>query len=403
MRFIALCIITIFSCVLAPVVFASTTGTIDPQAFTASFLDRDTDENGTNDRINFGVYTDPALASYAITVSDSALSGYAWGETVGWINMNCEANGGIDCDLAGNFRVTNDGNGNLAGFAWGEQAGWVNFSCTNLGNCDENDNFGVTIDPGTGEFSGHAWSERFGWIVFDCNDSNRCVRTNWPVVAPSETSSGTTSGGFLAPAPPPSSVPPVPPETFPSQLPPADSVIPSLIPPADILPDTALPTNPPLSLPSQDDVLSQDISSPEFTTPPSSSRMRGPQTPIMGSIARSAPDFWGNGIVFGAWHERLSGSLLPVLGSINTFFNMYPVIGLIVELLAFGGMITGMIGLIIPRYKKTDTLIAKLLRIIFWIGCIASIIIFILFPMLINALILILYMLMILWPHTHDS
>jgi hypothetical protein len=399
MRFIALCIITSLSVVLTPVVFASTTGSIDPQAFTASFLDRDTDDNGINDRINFGVYTDPTLLPYVITVSDSALSGYAWGETVGWINMNCEANGGIDCDLAGNFRVTNDGNGNLAGFAWGEQTGWVNFSCTNLGNCDENDTFGVTINPETGVFSGHAWSERFGWIVFDCNDPNRCVRTDWPVTAPTQTSSGTTSGGFLALNPRAPSVPSTIPETPSVQLPPPNTIIPSLVPPPDIFPDTTLPTNPPVTLPSQEEVLPQEEVIPSvFTT----TRPVRPETPLMGSIARSSPDFWGNGIVFGAWHERLSGAL-AVIGSLNKFFSTHPIVGLIVELLAFGGMITGMIGLLIPRYKKTDTLLAKVLRAIFWIGCIASIIIFVLFPMLINALILILYMLMILWPHTHDS
>jgi len=81
-----------------------------------------------------------------VTVTDSAVTGYAWAENGGWINLS-PSHGGVN----------NDGLGNLSGFAWSENFGWINFAPTGGG---------VTIDPLTGEFSGQAWGENIGWITF---------------------------------------------------------------------------------------------------------------------------------------------------------------------------------------------------------------------------------------------
>ncbi|MBC8232092.1 hypothetical protein H8E77_21300 [bacterium] len=81
-----------------------------------------------------------------VEVGDSALTGYIWGENIGWINLSPTYGG-----------VVNDGTGNLSGYAWGENVGWINFAP--MGG-------GVTIDPATGEFSGYAWGENIGWINF---------------------------------------------------------------------------------------------------------------------------------------------------------------------------------------------------------------------------------------------
>lgn len=89
-----------------------------------------------------------------LTVTDTAISGFAWSENVGWINFN-PANGS---------GVTNDGAGNLAGYAWSENAGWISLSCTNTTSCGRV-NYGVRID-GSGKFTGHAWGENIGWIRF---------------------------------------------------------------------------------------------------------------------------------------------------------------------------------------------------------------------------------------------
>lgn len=110
--------------------------------------------DGVNDRINFG-----PLSNATITVTDTQITGNAWGETVGWINMQPTTAG-----------VKNTCDGELSGNAWGENTGWINFSPTYGG---------VTIDTNTGEFSGHAWSQNYGWIKFDCSDTNSCVTTTW--------------------------------------------------------------------------------------------------------------------------------------------------------------------------------------------------------------------------------
>jgi hypothetical protein len=82
-----------------------------------------------------------------LEVQKGILTGYIWGENIGWINLH-PAFGG----------VVNDGKGRLSGFAWGENIGWINFQPTDGG---------VTIAPKTGVFSGFAWGENIGWIQFN--------------------------------------------------------------------------------------------------------------------------------------------------------------------------------------------------------------------------------------------
>src|SRR5579863_554273 len=85
-------------------------------------------------------------------VTDSALTGYAWSDNYGWINLN-PTNGG----------VLNNGNGVLSGSAWGEGIGWIHFS-------------GVTINS-SGLFTGTASVDNGGSINFSCDHCN--VTTDW--------------------------------------------------------------------------------------------------------------------------------------------------------------------------------------------------------------------------------
>lgn len=140
--------------------FAST-GTIDPISTTAEF-----------ENTNYGSLNFKTTNGTPVVITDTAITGNAWGDIVGWINLN-PTNGG----------VTNSCTGDLGGYAWGENAGWINFSPTNGG---------VTISPSTGEFSGYAWSENYGWINFACPGS-ACVKTDWSGCGSTSTSSG---GGF---------------------------------------------------------------------------------------------------------------------------------------------------------------------------------------------------------------
>jgi chitodextrinase len=90
-------------------------------------------------------------------VADDTLTGSIWAENVGWINLAPTGGG-----------VVNDRYGNLSGYAWAENTGWVNFSPTNGG---------VTIDPATGVFSGYAWGENVGWISF--SSEKVILTTSW--------------------------------------------------------------------------------------------------------------------------------------------------------------------------------------------------------------------------------
>ena len=123
-----------------PALASTTDGTIDPNNEGYKYA------WGENiGWINFGT------SNGNVHVTDSALSGYALSETVGWINLD---------------GVVNDGEGNLSGYAWGENVGYIKFNPTNGG---------VTINS-SGEFSGSALSENVGWIIFG---GDYKVKTDW--------------------------------------------------------------------------------------------------------------------------------------------------------------------------------------------------------------------------------
>ena len=106
-----------------------------------------------------------------VNVADNALWGYAYGENIGWISLNCGNTG--TCGSV-NYKVKNDGNGNLSGLAWGENTGWIDFGTST--------SYQVKIDGTTGDFSGYAWGENIGWISFNSLNGGSIpykVSTNW--------------------------------------------------------------------------------------------------------------------------------------------------------------------------------------------------------------------------------
>ncbi len=110
--------------------------------------------------INFG------CANCNIHVTDAGLTGWAWSENFGWIKLD-PAQSGVDNTTAGV----------LSGRAFGEQIGWINFS-------------GVTITD-TGVFEGSASVDQGGTITFDCANCN--VATDWRPT--SDAGSGGSGGG----------------------------------------------------------------------------------------------------------------------------------------------------------------------------------------------------------------
>ena len=130
--------------------------------------------------INFKPGTGPG-----ITVTSTDVTGYAWGERIGWVSMSCHNDEpGTACASRGNWEVTNDGAGNLAGYAWSERDGWISFSCKNTNpTCTGPDgSWGVNISTTTGIFSGQAWGENIGWITFSCPGSTGCGSVAYSVV-----------------------------------------------------------------------------------------------------------------------------------------------------------------------------------------------------------------------------
>lgn len=109
-------------------------------------------------KVNFGT------TEGDVTVTDTEMTGYAWGDEVGWINFQ-PTNGGI----------VNDGDGNLSGYAWGELAGWINFNPTNGGVTL------VAVDSDTSAFTGYAWSENYGWLSLNCSDESACGSDDYKV------------------------------------------------------------------------------------------------------------------------------------------------------------------------------------------------------------------------------
>jgi len=99
-------------------------------------------------------------AGPGVQVSGDKVTGFVWGENIGWISLSCENT--ASCERV-EFRVINDGAGNLSGFAWGENVGWINFRPRVPGDGTQ---YGVRIG-GDGRFDGWAWGENIGWIRFD--------------------------------------------------------------------------------------------------------------------------------------------------------------------------------------------------------------------------------------------
>ena len=92
------------------------------------------------------------LIQVAFAGTTSSGTGYAWGENIGWISLNCSNTS--SCATV-DYKVSNTVSGNLGGYAWSENAGWINFDP------------GVGSDPAissSGELTGYAWGENIGWI-----------------------------------------------------------------------------------------------------------------------------------------------------------------------------------------------------------------------------------------------
>lgn len=168
-----LSIITISLLFLPMLVFGSTEiGEIDPVHRYAW------SESGS--WIDFG--TDEGL----VKITDTGMTGYSWSSELGWISLSCTNDS--SCSTV-DYGVTNNGSGILSGYAYGETTGWIDFSP---------ENGGVTISN-EGIFTGTAWSDQVGWITFNCSTMDSCatqnyyLQTDWRPVSTRTTATTETS------------------------------------------------------------------------------------------------------------------------------------------------------------------------------------------------------------------
>lgn len=171
-------------------VFASTSsGTIDTTYKYAKVCD--SSDCSASSTINFLPSGATAITIIDANPTTANLSGYAWGSTLGWINM-APTGSGVTVNIS---------TGAMSGYAWNGTSGYINFAPTG---------YGVTINA-NGEWNGYAWTggPSGGWVKFACtgvaaNDSAVCVKTDWrptagraSVVVPSGGGGG-GGGGYVA-------------------------------------------------------------------------------------------------------------------------------------------------------------------------------------------------------------
>jgi len=169
------------------------TGTIDPASLGYKFAKLVAGPNAGM-QINAGKFTSTPSAN--VTVTDTSLTGYMWGASMGWINLNCANN--ASCGSS-NFQVSVNSTtcgvpATLSGYAW-SNIGWINFGPFSSVPTPQ-----VTIDT-NGEWNGYAWASGAGagWIEWDCSSggkaAGKCTVTDWhPPVCSSTTTTTTTTG-----------------------------------------------------------------------------------------------------------------------------------------------------------------------------------------------------------------
>ena len=128
----------------------------------------------------------------------TALNGYVWSDTIGWISMNCTNTG--TCGTLP-YAVTIDTSTKLlSGYAWSDNIGWVQFgglasfpSGPN-GNALISGNALVGWIKAIGAVPADGWD---GWISLSCQNTGTCGTVNYGVNVGFGTMSGYAWGGTV--------------------------------------------------------------------------------------------------------------------------------------------------------------------------------------------------------------
>jgi len=123
------------------------------------------------------------VSTNGVSVSQYILWGYMYSPTVGWIDVGRgHPTNGMRYSNASatDYGVNHDGLGHLTGYAWNESVGWINFEWTNNPDATK----APKINLKNGVFYGYAWGGSLGWI----NLSNTSARLQSVTMAPGDDS-----------------------------------------------------------------------------------------------------------------------------------------------------------------------------------------------------------------------
>ncbi len=126
------------------VTYDETTGELDGQA---SILDL-----GVNGSVSLRGDCTPSCGGYGVAIVGDQVTGFAWNDTIGWINFQ-PGLGGVEFQSAQNP--------NVRGWAWNDSYGWIAFRFT-----DYELDWGVNLNPDA-TITGYAWGDNVGWIDYD--------------------------------------------------------------------------------------------------------------------------------------------------------------------------------------------------------------------------------------------
>lgn len=128
---------------------------------------------------------------FAYSSNATAINGYAWSDTTGWISMS-----------GTNYGLSMDASGNVTGYAWSDSIGWISANSADIAACQSGatskvqsgtwtgwlrslsggttgsggwdgcismsgSGYGVTYNASSGAFGGYAWGDtNVGWVDF---------------------------------------------------------------------------------------------------------------------------------------------------------------------------------------------------------------------------------------------
>lgn len=103
----------------------------------------------------------------AVHISDVGITGWLWGDEIGWVNMQPTGSGVTIATTTGV----------VSGYAYANAGAWINFAPTTVFG---GTTVGVTINS-TGQFAGWAYVSGIngGWMKFDCSSGATCIQTDW--------------------------------------------------------------------------------------------------------------------------------------------------------------------------------------------------------------------------------